>query len=239
MTALLELNRVSKQYDDDIILSDISVAVGKGQVIAIIGDSGGGKTTLLSIMGLLQNPTGGKIFLDGREVSALDMVQQAKLRNKYFGFVFQRARLINSLSALENVMVPAWIAKAGGSMEKRAGELLRHFNLGKRLHYKPQALSLGQLRRVALARALLLNPPILLVDEPTNDLDPKLAAAVSNDLLQARETGASVVIVTHDYDLAARADEVFKLEEGKLQRQTGNWKTKTDISLVADQLTEG
>lgn len=222
MPDLLQLCGISKKYDDEVILADISVAIGMGQVIAIIGASGGGKTTLLSIMGLLQAPTGGKIFLDGREVGALDPIQQAKLRNQYFGFVFQRARLINSLSALENVMVPAWIAKAGGSMEKRAAELLKHFDLGNRLHYKPQALSLGQLRRVALARALLLNPPVLLVDEPTNDLDPRLAAAVASDLLKARDTGAAVVIVTHDYDLAAQADELFKLERGTLQRQNGS-----------------
>ena len=134
----------------------------------------------------------------------------------YFGFVFQRARLINSLTALENVMVPAWLTQKDKNLEKRALELLTHFNLDHRLHHKPQELSLGQLRRVSLARALLLSPPILLADEPTNDLDPSLAKNLADCLLQARDTGTGVVIITHDHTLAARADEIFTLQKGQL-----------------------
>jgi len=216
MSNIIELQHICKSYGQDSILSDISLTVKKGTAVAIVGDSGGGKTTLLSIMGLLQNTTFGNILINNLDVSALNQQEQAKIRGKYFGFVFQRARLINSLTALENVMVPAWLTQKDKSLENKAIELLIHFNMEHRLNYKPQQLSLGQLRRVALARALLLNPPILLADEPTNDLDPSLAKSVADCLLQARDTGASVVIITHDPVLAARADEVFNLKNGQL-----------------------
>lgn len=216
MSNFIELQNISKSYGDDTILSNLSLTVKKGTVLAIVGDSGGGKTTLLSIMGLLQNPTSGKILIDNLDVGALNQQEQAKIRGKIFGFIFQRARLINSLTALENVMVPAWLTQKDKNLETRAMELLTHFNLEHRLHHKPQQLSLGQLRRVSLARALLLNPPILLADEPTNDLDPALAKSVADCLLQARETGTSVVIITHDHALAARADEVLTLQNGQL-----------------------
>jgi len=218
MSNLIELQNISKSYGDDTILSNISLTVKKGTALAIVGDSGGGKTTLLSIMGLLQNTTSGKMLIDHRDVSALSQQEQAKIRGQYFGFVFQRARLIHSLTALENVMVPAWLTQKDKTLETRAIELLTHFNMEHRLHHKPGQLSLGQLRRVSLARALLLNPPILLADEPTNDLDPSLATSVADCLLQSRETGTSVVIITHDPALAARADTVLQLRNGHLQQ---------------------
>ncbi|MBP2625490.1 MAG: Phosphonate-transporting ATPase [Firmicutes bacterium] len=218
MNNLIELQNISKRYGEDTILSNLSLTVKKGTALAIVGDSGGGKTTLLSIMGLLQNTTSGRILIDNLDVGALNQQEQAKIRGKYFGFVFQRARLINSLTALENVMVPAWLTLKDKTLENRAIGLLTHFNMEHRLNHKPQQLSLGQLRRVSLARALLLNPPILLADEPTNDLDPSLATSVADCLLQARNTGTSVVIITHDPALAARADEVFNLQNGQLYR---------------------
>ncbi|GBG57113.1 ABC transporter ATP-binding protein [Sporomusaceae bacterium FL31] len=216
MTKLLELHKISKYYEEDLILSEISLSVNKGTAIAITGNSGGGKTTLLSIMGLLQTPTSGQIFVNGIEVSALEQEKQAKIRGKYFGFVFQRARLISSLTVLENVVLPAWFTKKEKGIAERAQELLTHFGLEHRLNHKPQQLSLGQLRRVSLARALLLQPPLLLADEPTNDLDPVLAEIVANALFQARDQGAGVIIVTHDSVLANRADTIFKLDEGNL-----------------------
>jgi len=216
MSNLIELRNVSKSYGMDTILPDISLTIEKGTTLAIIGDSGGGKTTLLTIIGLLQNPTTGKVLVNDLDVSLLNQQELAKLRGQSFGFVFQRARLINSLTALENVMVPAWLTQKGKNLESKAIELLTHFDLEHRLHHKPEQLSLGQLRRVSLARALLLNPPILLADEPTNDLDPTLAKSVADSLLQARETGTSVVIITHDHALAARADKVLTLQAGQL-----------------------
>jgi ABC-type lipoprotein export system ATPase subunit len=217
MKSLLELRNIEKKYGDDIILSNVSFSLAKGTAIAIIGDSGGGKTTLLSIMGLLQQATSGKVLINDFDIDKLDSHKLAKLRGQHLGFVFQRARLINSLTALENVMAPAWFIKSGEKMEQQAKDLLKRLGLTHRLDHKPQELSLGQLRRVSLARALLLKPSILLADEPTNDLDPSLAKEVAECLLAARTEGAGVVIVTHDPDLAVQADQTFRLEEGLLK----------------------
>ncbi|MBP2636107.1 MAG: macB 1 [Firmicutes bacterium] len=217
MSDLLELKNIGKRYGDDVILSNISFTLNRGTAIAIVGHSGGGKTTLLSIMGLLQKATSGQVLIDGQEIDSYDSRSMAKLRGQYLSFVFQRARLINSLTALENVMAPAWFIRNGENVEQQAKALLEQFGLSHRLHHKPQELSLGQLRRISLARALLLKPAILLADEPTNDLDPALAEEVAQCLLQARRDGAGVVIVTHDVGLAAQADEIFRLEAGTLQ----------------------
>ncbi len=216
MSIILELKNICKYYDEECILNDISLRCHAGQALAITGDSGGGKTTLLSILGLMQQATEGQIFLHGQEVGSLPSDRQAKLRSKYFGFVFQRSRLVSSLSVLENVLVPAWIVGCKESQERRAKDLLAYFNLEHRLQHKPQQLSLGQMRRVALARALLLQPPILLVDEPTNDLDPPLAALIADEILKTRQTGTAVVIVTHDRQLAERSDALYALCQGQL-----------------------
>ncbi|TWH47581.1 ABC transporter ATP-binding protein [Sporomusa sp. KB1] len=217
MSSLLELRNIGKSYDGDVILSNVWFTLNRGTAIAIVGHSGGGKTTLLSIMGLLQKPTSGQILIDGQEIDSFDAHRMAKLRGQYLSFVFQRARLINSLTALENVMAPAWFIRSGENVEQQAKALLEQFGLSHRLYHKPQELSLGQLRRISLARALLLKPSILLADEPTNDLDPALAKEVAQCLLQARQSGIGVVIVTHDVGLAAQADEIFRLEAGTLQ----------------------
>ncbi|SDF15093.1 ABC transporter ATP-binding protein [Sporomusa acidovorans] len=216
MSNLLEWQSISKSYGDDAILSNIWFTLNRGTAIAIVGHSGGGKTTLLSIMGLLQTATSGQILIEGQEIDHLDSRRLAKLRGQYLSFVFQRARLINSLTALENVMAPAWFIRKGENVEQQAKDLLEQFGLSHRLYYKPQELSLGQLWRISLARALLLKPSILLADEPTNDLDPALAEEVAQCLLQARQNGAGVVIVTHDVGLAAQADQPFRLEAGTL-----------------------
>ncbi len=217
MSNLIELQGISKRYGDDLILADVSFTLTRGTAAAIIGHSGGGKTTLLSIMGLLQQATAGRVLLDGQLVDGLAADKLAKLRGQYVSFVFQRARLINSLTALENVVAPAWFIRRGEKVETQAKVLLERFGLSHRLHHKPQELSLGQLRRVSLARALLLKPQLLLADEPTNDLDPALAEEVAGSLLSARQAGTGVVIVTHDTGLAARADQIFRLTDGTLQ----------------------
>ncbi|CVK17979.1 MULTISPECIES: ABC transporter ATP-binding protein [Sporomusa] len=216
MENLLEMRDIGKSYGEDIILSGLSFTLARGMAIAIIGHSGGGKTTLLSIMGLLQKATSGQVRIDGLDIAGLSSAMLAKLRGQYISFVFQRARLINSLTALENVIAPAWFIRRGENLEQQAQALLAHFGLSHRLHHKPQELSLGQLRRISLARALLLKPPILLADEPTNDLDPALAGEVAACLLAARQAGSGVVIVTHDVGLAAQADQTFRLADGAL-----------------------
>ena len=216
MTELLALRNIVKAYGDDTILTGVSLVLNQGSALAIVGDSGGGKTTLLSIMGLLQTPTAGTVLVNGKSAQGLSPQELAQLRGQYFGFVFQRARLINSLSVLENVLVPSRFLKRGESWQKKAIEILERFNLGHRLQHKPEELSLGQLRRVSLARALLLKPPILLADEPTNDLDPALATQVADCLLDTRKEGHGIVIVTHDPALAARANKVVRLKHGNI-----------------------
>jgi lipoprotein-releasing system ATP-binding protein len=215
MAAILELTDIRKSYGEENILAGVSLAVRRGAAVAITGESGEGKTALLSIMGLLQSAEG-RVVVDGQDVSGFDQQSKAMVRGRYFGYIFQRARLISSLTAIENVMLPGWLAKTGGNLEKKAKELLGRLGMAHRLHYKPQELSLGQLRRVALARALILEPPIVLADEPTNDLDPQLAKTVADCLFEARDSGAGVVIVTHDRALAARADRMYRLERGRL-----------------------
>lgn len=216
MATLLELSDIRKSYDDDEILSGVSLTVKKGTAVSIIGNSGGGKTTLLSIIGLLQEATTGKIVVDGIDIGQLSYEKRTQIRREYFGFVFQRARLIHSLTVFENVMVPALISKKGKSFHQKARQLLERFEMTHRLDHKPHQLSLGQMRRVSLARALLLNPPILLADEPTNDLDPELASNVTDSLLEARNNGAGVIIVTHDPRLALRTDKTLRLQDGRM-----------------------
>ena len=216
MSTVLQVENVNKSYGENIILDNISLQVASSKVLTITGNSGAGKTTLLSILGLLQKPDNGSIFVDGQQVDGLKTEQQAKVRGANLGFVFQKSRLVNSLSVLENVLVPQYFSGTKQDIEKRAVNLLEELGLAAYLGYKPFQLSVGQARRVALARALLLKPKILLADEPTNDLDPELALAVINNLKQAADEGSAVIIVTHDYNVVKRADEKWHLQLGKL-----------------------
>lgn len=219
MEPILTVKDIEKSYGAESILAGISFAVNAGDMISIVGDSGVGKTTLLSIIGLLQNPTGGSILIQGSSMSNLDSSERAVLRSKYIGFMFQRARLIGSLTALENVLLPTWLFGEKKIMKTKAEELLCQLGLSERLHYLPEKLSLGQMRRIALARALLLSPPLILVDEPTNDLDSTTSEVVFAQLQQARESGTAVILVTHEEKYAARADRVLRLRQGMLYEE--------------------
>ncbi|CUH97078.1 hypothetical protein P22_3204 [Propionispora sp. 2/2-37] len=216
MTTVLDIRDIKKFYGSEVILYDVSLQVKQGEMIAVTGASGTGKTTLLSIIGLLQETSAGHIQILGESVDGLDAAKRAGVRSRYIGFVFQRARLVGSLTALENVLVPSWLFGSGTSYEVRARQVLTELGLGKRLHYLPEQLSVGQMRRVALARALLLNPPLILADEPTNDLDPATAAIVFGHLQAAQQEGAAVILVTHDEEFAAKAQQVVTLKNGKL-----------------------
>jgi ABC-type lipoprotein export system ATPase subunit len=219
MEPILTIKDLEKSYGAETILAGISFAANAGEMISIVGESGVGKTTLLSIVGLLQNPTGGSITLQGSSVNNLDPSARAVLRSKHIGFVFQRSRLIGSLTAIENVLLPTWLFGKEKTIKIKAEELLCQLGLAERLNYLPEQLSLGQMRRIALARALLLSPPLILADEPTNDLDSTTAEVVFAQLQQARERGAAVILVTHEKKYAVRADRVLRLRQGMLHEE--------------------
>lgn len=219
MEPILTIKDLEKSYGAETILTGISFTANAGEMISIVGESGVGKTTLLSIVGLLQNQTGGSITLQGSSVNNLDPSARAVLRSKHIGLVFQRSRLIGSLTAIENVLLPTWLFGKEKTIKTKAEELLCQLGLAERLNYLPEQLSLGQMRRIALARALLLSPPLILADEPTNDLDSTTVEVVFAQLQQARERGAAVILVTHEKKYAVRADRVLRLRQGMLHEE--------------------
>lgn len=216
METVLDARGIKKFYGSEVVLYDVSLQVKQGEMIAVTGESGTGKTTLLSILGLLQEASAGELQIGGERVDGLEPAERARVRSRFIGFVFQRARLVGSLTALENVLVPAWLFGYGSAYEGKARQLLSELGMAKRLTYLPEQLSVGQLRRVALARTLLLDPLLILADEPTNDLDAATAAAVFSHLQAAQARGAAVVLVTHDEEFAAKAQRVAVLRQGKL-----------------------
>ncbi len=213
---LLKAVAVSKVYNREVIFSDVSLGIDIGESLAITGTSGSGKTTLLSILGLLMEPTKGDVFFQERSVFGLTDDEKSHLRNNYYGFIFQDPQLIGSLTVLDNVMVPARLARRSNLQEK-AEKLLNELGLQHRLHHLPYQLSIGQRRRVAIARALLLDPLLVLADEPTNDLDQDWTAWIGNYLFKLPHRGKALILVTHDPDLAHRADRVVQISEGRIR----------------------
>ncbi len=200
------------------ILKGVNLSVEKGEKIAIVGPSGVGKTTLLHIIGTLEKPDSGELFLNGRSLSLISEKELAEVRKRFIGFVFQMHYLLPELTVLENVLLPG---KLAGLKDKEADErakvLLELFGLGERLFYKPSRLSGGERQRVAIARALLLNPPLLLADEPTGNLDPQTAEEVIQAFLKAnKEAETTLILVTHNLDFAKKMDKIFLLKNGVL-----------------------
>jgi ABC-type lipoprotein export system ATPase subunit len=213
---LLEAENVSRVYGTETILSQVSLQVRAGEVLTIVGPSGSGKTTLLALLALLLQPTSGRILIRGQDAGEMSDSQRSRLRNTFFGFIFQTAQLVGSLSVLDNVLAPAFLAGRSRHQRKAALALLDRLGLGARAEFLPHQLSLGQKRRVALARALLLRPAVILADEPTNDLDAHRAAQVADFLLNLPNDGYGLVLVTHDQALAERAGNRRQIREGKL-----------------------
>jgi putative ABC transport system ATP-binding protein len=220
---IIQLEDVWKTYDTGVkvdALRGINLSIFSGEFLSIIGPSGSGKSTLLHLIGLLDTPTKGKVFVNGQEVSRLSDEELARLRNRYFGFVFQTFNLIPSLTALENVEVP--MALAGIPKEeriKRAKELLEKLGLGNRLNHKPSQLSGGQKQRVAIARALANNPEVILADEPTGNLDSKSGEQVMEIFNQLHQEGKTLVIVTHDRQIASHAERKIYLKDGRIVKE--------------------
>jgi putative ABC transport system ATP-binding protein len=197
------------------ILRGIDLAIPRGQFVAIMGPSGSGKSTLLGLLAGLDNATGGKLLLDGEDITGLSEDRMAEVRGRKIGFVFQSFQLIPTLTAEENVLLPAELAGAGAETATRARELLTRVGLADRLDHYPVQLSGGEQQRVALARAFITRPPILLADEPTGNLDGRTGEQILEMLLELnRREGATLVMVTHDAALAEHADRVITLRDG-------------------------
>lgn len=217
---VVEVRGVMKEYDGEMILSGCDLALRPGEFTAIVGASGCGKSTLMSIAGLLLTPSAGSVIVEGRPVEGLGDAELSALRARTFGLVFQHTQLIGSLRAVDNVLVPACFG--GADMEaaaRRAASLIERFGLTARANHFPHQLSVGQKRRVALARALVLGPQAILADEPTNDLDEETADEVARTLAEFADEGHAVLCVTHDRRLAQRAQRVLRLEGGKLHEE--------------------
>lgn len=230
--SVIELKNVTKVYKlgkvDVLALHKISFKIYKDEFLAIVGKSGSGKSTCLSIIGCLDLPTSGKVKLLGKDVTKMSENELARLRGKTIGFVFQTFNLIPTLTTLENVTLPMMFQGIEQKERiKRAKRLLKLVGLEKRLYHKPLELSGGERQRVAIARALANKPQIILADEPTGNLDSKTGKMII-ELLERinRAEGTTLVIVTHDLDLARRADRIIELEDGKIVREIKKRKSK-------------
>jgi putative ABC transport system ATP-binding protein len=200
------------------ILRGVSFEVPAGQVLAIVGSSGSGKSTLLGLLAGLDTASSGRIILDGTDITNLREDRLAVLRGNKIGFVFQSYQLVTTLTARENILLPAELIGLGGDVERRADELLERVGLQDRGHHYPIQLSGGEQQRVALARAFITEPPILMADEPTGNLDSKNGRHVMDLLLTLnREEGTTLVLVTHDPEIASHADRVITLRDGLIE----------------------
>ncbi|MEN3039557.1 MAG: ABC transporter ATP-binding protein [Candidatus Kryptonium sp.] len=201
------------------VLKGINLEIGRGEVVAVVGASGAGKSTLLHILGALDRPTDGKVFVNGIDVFQMNDVELAKFRNKKVGFVFQFHHLLPEFTAIENVAMPAMIAgKRFEEVKDRAYELLKEVGLADRIEHRPSELSGGEQQRVAVARALMNSPEIVLADEPSGNLDSKNAEALHDLIFELnKKHDQTFVIATHNEKLAERADRIVKIVDGKIQ----------------------
>ena len=213
---MISITDITKSFGDLEVLKGISLTIEKGEVVSIVGPSGAGKTTLLQIIGLLDRPSSGEVLIDGRNVTNLKARELAKVRNTQIGFVFQFHQLLPEFTARENVMIPALIAGTGRrEAGRRADELLTFMGLSDRADHKPRQLSGGECQRVAVARALVNNPSIILADEPSGSLDSQNKAELHQLFFDLRDKmGQTFIIVTHDEQLAAITDRTIHLKDG-------------------------
>ena len=216
MKVLLRAESLERRFHVRNVVDGVSFELARGTFSALLGPSGCGKTTLLQMVGLLDRPTAGSVLFEGRDAWALSSAQRTRLRLSRLGFVFQQHHLLPHLDVRHNVALPAW--RQSGSRRdalRRADALLERFSLTDHGRARPAVLSMGQSQRVALARALVNAPALLLADEPTGSLDSSAAEVVLEALQEAREAGTTLLVVTHSRQVADRADETFKLRDGK------------------------
>ena len=219
---MIEIENINKSYGSLQVLRDVCVDIHQGEVVSIVGPSGAGKTTLLQIIGTLDRPDSGSIIFNGTDVLKLKGRELAHFRNRNIGFVFQFHQLLPEFTALENVAMPALL---GGTKQseayKRAGELLQYMGLSERINHKPAQLSGGESQRVAVARALINNPSVILADEPSGSLDSQNKRELHDLFFRLRsEMNQTFVIVTHDEQLAQQADRVLHMRDGAIETFT-------------------
>ena len=215
---MIELQGIRKSFGDLEVLKGIDLSVNKREVISIVGPSGAGKTTLLQVLGTLYRPDAGSILFNGTDLSALGKKALARFRNEHIGFIFQFHQLLPEFTALENVFIPALIArKSEKKARERAAELLNFLGLSERAHHTPSELSGGEQQRVAVARALMNEPDVILADEPSGSLDSRNKAELHKLFFNLRDQlGQTFIIVTHDEELAATTDRTIHLKDGKI-----------------------
>ncbi len=222
MDEIIEVKKLQKRYlmGDEVIdaLKSIDLKVQKNEYLALMGPSGSGKSTLMNLIGCLDSPTSGEYILHGIDVSKMSDSELADVRNKEIGFVFQTFNLLPRMTALENVALPlvyAGVSKV--NREERARKVLLEVGLADRMTHKPNELSGGQRQRVAIARALINNPAIILADEPTGNLDSKTSQEIMNIFKEIHKRGNTIIVVTHEPDIAAFADRIVRLKDGYIE----------------------
>ncbi|MBM7838496.1 putative ABC transport system ATP-binding protein [Alkalihalobacillus xiaoxiensis] len=224
---MIELQQVTKSFQIGAswsqVLAPIDLTIDKGSLMSIMGPSGSGKSTLMNIIGCLDKPTTGQFLLDGVSIGSQSDRQLAKIRNEKIGFVFQQFHLLPRLSAWKNVELPLIYAGMNKrERQERAYSALKRVGLVDRLHYKPSSLSGGQKQRVAIARAIVNTPSIVLADEPTGALDSKTSESIMELLRELNVDGATIAIITHEHEIAAKTDRTVYVRDGKIQEETAS-----------------
>lgn len=236
-TILLKIEKVNKSYNMGKagileVLKDINLEIFKGEFVVIVGPSGSGKSTMVNIIGALDIPTKGEVYLKGNPISKMNESKLAKLRGETIGFIFQKFNLIPTLNALDNILLPNNFIEGDESIARKNGIiLLENLGLGDRLYHKPGELSGGQQQRVAIARSLSNNPEIILADEPTGNLDSISGKYVMDFLVKMNKEGKTIILITHDLDLVGYANKIVHLKDGEIEKiQIKKNSTKKEVN---------
>lgn len=234
---MIDVKGITKSFGALQVLKGIDLHINKGEVVSIVGPSGAGKTTLLQIIGTLDKPDSGSVIIDGIDTRKLGKKELSHFRNKHIGFVFQFHQLLPEFTAIENVMIPAYIAGTStGEAKKRAMELLTFMGLADRASHKPNELSGGEKQRVAVARALINNPAVILADEPSGSLDSKNKAELHQLFFDLRDKfGQTFVIVTHDENLAHITDRTIPMRDGIIEQVESTAETPANETMKMEE----